>query len=518
MNSETAKSQPARPPVVTAITGRVAEMRKLAQALASAEAEFVAVYGRRRVGKTFLVREFFGAAIRFELTGIHGVSLAEQLGNFAAALGRAKGLSEKLRPPGSWLEAFEQLARHMESLPPAAAGRKHVVFLDELPWLDTRRSKFCSALEHFWNSWASRRKDLLLVVCGSAASWMIQRVVEAKGGLHNRITRRIRLLPFTLAETAAFLKSRGVELTPYQVIELYLAVGGVPHYLKMAEPGWSAFQIIDRLCFSPQGELRDEFDRLYASLFDSAEEHLAIVKALAGKREGLTRNELLAATGLPSGGSASRHLDELAESGFIHPAIPFGRKEKDALYRLSDEFSLFHCTWIAPLGKRSTEGDYWMKQRQSPKWRAWSGYAFEGICLKHAQQLKVALGISGVQTTEAPWRHHPPKGETGAQIDLLIDRADETITLCEMKFSEGVFTIDKRYAEELRQKREVFRRVTGTRKNLFIVMVTTHGVADNAYAKELVAGSVVAEALLKEQAEPTAMKRFYSFIPNKGSS
>lgn len=498
MNRKASERQTNRPHMTAAIIGRTAEMDKLAQALASGEAEFVAIYGRRRVGKTFLVREFFGEAICFELTGIHGVSLADQLENFATALGRAKGLSEKLRPPSSWREAFEQLARHMESLPPAAAGSKHVVFLDELPWMDTRRSKFCPSLEHFWNSWASRRKDLLLVVCGSAASWMIQQVVEAKGGLHNRITRRIRLLPFTLGETAAFLKSRGVDLTPYQMIELYMAVGGVPHYLKMAEPGLSAFQIIDRLCFSPQGELRSEFDRLYASLFDSAEEHLAIVRALAGKREGMTRNELLAATGLPSGGSASRHLDELAESGFIHPAIPFGKKEKDALYRLSDEFSLFHCTWIAPLGKRSPGSGHWMNQRQSPKWRAWSGYSFEGICLKHAQQLKVALGISGVQTTEAPWRHHPPKGEPGAQIDLLIDRADETINLCEMKFSEGVFTIDKRYAEEFRQKRDAFRRVTGTRKNLFIVMVTTYGVTDNAYAKELVASSVVAEALLKE--------------------
>ncbi len=496
MNNKAPKSPPPRPSATSPITGRVAEVQKLAQALASADAEFVAIYGRRRVGKTFLVREFFGEAICFELTGIHGVSRAHQLENFASALGRAKGLDEKLHPPGSWQEAFEQLARHVEALPAPAAGSKHVLFLDELPWLDTRRSNFCPALDHFWNSWASRRKDVLLVVCGSAAAWMMRRIVEARGGLHNRITRRIRLLPFTLGETAEFLKSRGIELTPYQVIELYMAIGGVPHYLKLVEPGLSAFQIIDRLCFSPQGELRGEFDRLYASLFDSAEEHLAIVRALAAKREGLTRNELLAATGLPSGGAASRYLDELAESGFIHPAVPFGRREKDSLYRLSDEFSHFHCTWIAPLGKRSPGSDHWLKQRQSPKWRAWSGYAFEGICLKHAHQLKVALGISGVQTTDAPWRHHPRAGEPGAQIDLLIDRADDTITLCEMKFSEGAFSIDKRYAEELRQKRETFRQVTGTRKNLFIAMVTTYGVADNAHAKELVANSVTAEALL----------------------
>ena len=250
MNRRPQQSQTTSPALATTIIGRVAERQILVQALASADAEFVAIYGRRRVGKTFLVREFFGEAIRFELVGIHGASLADQLENFAIALARAKGLSDKLRPPASWLEAFEQLARHLEGLPPTTGGRKQVVFLDELPWLDTRKSKFCPALEHFWNSWATKRKDVLVVVCGSAASWMIQHFVEAKGGLHNRITRRIRLLPFTLGETATFLKSRGVDLTPYQVIELYMAIGGVPHYLKMAEPGLSAFQIIDRLCFN----------------------------------------------------------------------------------------------------------------------------------------------------------------------------------------------------------------------------------------------------------------------------
>jgi hypothetical protein len=480
------------------ITGRRAEMEKLGGVFTSSEAEFVAIYGRRRVGKTFLVREFFGDAIRFELTGMHGVSMSAQLANFATALGRAKGLDEKLQPPSSWLEAFAQLERHLASLGAPAKGGKHVVFLDELPWLDTRRSHFYPALEHFWNSWASKRADLVLVACGSAASWMVQRVVRAKGGLHNRVTRSIRLLPFTLGEADAFLKSRRVKLTPYQVLELYMAFGGVPHYLKMAEPGLSASQIIDRVCFSAQGELRSEFSRLYASLFENADEHLAIVRALARKREGLTRNEVIAAAGMPSGGSATRRLDELAESGFIQLSVPFGKKENDALYRLCDEYSLFHNTWIAPLGKRSQGAGYWMKQGRAPKWRAWTGYAFEGICLKHSQQLKAALGIGGVQTTESPWRYRPAGGGEGTQIDLLVDRGDQTINLCEMKFSEGVFTIDKRYAGELRHKRDTFRTVSKTRKNLFITMVTTFGIADNAPAKELVANSVVAQDLFRD--------------------
>jgi len=482
----------------TSLIGRKDEQQKLGRALASSEAEFVAIYGRRRVGKTFLVREFFGEGIRFELTGMHRVSTRDQLVNFSAALAKAKRLEEKLQPPATWQDAFGQLERHIESLGTPATGGKHVVFLDELPWLDTARARFCSALEHFWNSWASKRRDLLLVVCGSAASWMVGNLVEAKGGLHNRVTRRIRLLPFTLGETRAFLRSRGVHLTDYQVIELFMALGGVPHYLKMAEPGWSAAQIIDQTCFHPQGDLRTEFDKLYASLFEKPEEHLAIIKALAKKPGGLTRTELLAAAGLPSGGTASGRLDELAESGFIQMSVPFGRREKDALIRLADEFSLFHSAWIAPLGKRSADDGHWLKQRGTPRWRAWSGYAFEGVCLKHASRIKAALGISGVETTQAPWRHMGSETAPGAQIDLLIDRADNTISLCEMKFSDGLFTIDRSYAAQLRQKRDTFRRVTGTRKNILLAMVTTFGIADTAHARELVANSVLADELFRE--------------------
>lgn len=484
-----------RAPATSRVIGRKDEQEKFSKALTSAESEFIAVYGRRRVGKTFLIREFFSESLRFELTGMQGVSLQDQLVNFAGALAKAKGLSETLQPPATWQEAFVQLERHIESLRAPAKGRKHVIFLDELPWLDTARSKFCPALEHFWNSWASKRRDLLLVACGSAASWMVKNLVEAKGGLHNRVTRKIRLLPFTLGETRAFLRSRGVELTDYKTIELYMALGGVPHYLKMAEPGLSAAQIIDRTCFHPQGELRTEFENLYASLFDKPAEHLALVKALAKKPGGFTRTELLAAAGLPSGGTATVRLGELAESGFIQMTIPFGKREKDAVIRLADEFSLFHHAWIAPLGKKSADDGHWLKQRGTPKWRAWSGYAFEGVCLKHAPRIKNALGIGGVQTNESPWRHAGSDAAPGTQIDLLIDRADGTINLCEMKFSEAPFTIDKSYAAELRQKRDTFHRITGTRKNLFLTMITTFGIADNAYAKELVGNSVLADEL-----------------------
>jgi hypothetical protein len=285
-----------------------------------------------------------------------------------------------------------------------------------------------------------------------------------------------------------------------QMAELYMVMGGVPHYLKQVDPGLSATQVIDRVCFSPEGLLREEFDPLFASLFDKSSQHRAIVRMLAKKRRGLTRNEILTEVGLKSGGSATTRLDELEASGFISQYIPYGKKTKDALYRLSDEYSLFYLDWIRRQGNRSLGDGYWSSQQNAPRRRAWAGYAFEGLCIKHTRQLKRALGISGVETTEAPWRHQSQKGESspGAEIDLLIDRRDQTINLCEMKFTESTFTIDRRYADDLRRKLSVFREITRTRKNVFLTMVTTFGVTDNPYAKELVSKSITLPELFRE--------------------
>lgn len=482
------------------IIGREKEKAILELAFKSHDPEFIAVYGRRRVGKTHLIREYFGDSICFEIIGKHGATFVEQLDNFARALGRSVGMGLQPQRPSSWSDAFVQLEQFLESGLRKKKAGKRVIFLDELPWLNTPRSRFLSSLEHFWNSWGSRQRDVILVICGSAASWMIQNIVRARGGLHNRLTRQIRLLPFTLTETKLFLKKQRVNLTLMQVVELYMAMGGVPHYLKQAESGLSATQIIDKVCFSSQGFLREEFEKLYASLFEESEQHMSIVRALAKKRQGLTRGEILKSTGLKSGGSASRRIEELEESGFIQSQIPYGKKSNESLYRLSDEYSLFYIDWISRLGKRSPGGGYWASRQNAPRRRAWAGYAFESLCLKHTTNLKAGLGIANVETTEAPWRYKQTdnSGILGAQIDLLIDRSDNTINLCEMKFSESEFIIDKRYATDLRRKIDVFKRITGTRKNIFLTMVTTFGVRSNAYANELVSNSLTLDDIFQQ--------------------
>ncbi len=471
------------------IIGRKEHLKELDRLLESNDAEFLALYGRRRVGKTFLIEQHFGKQLCFQLTGIRDGLLKEQLANFHTEISKR---SQKQRDcPSSWQEAFQQLADHLRTL---RGKGKRVIFLDELPWLASARSRFLPALDHFWNTYLRKDPRFILVICGSAASWMIAKVIDHKGGLHNRITARMKLDPFTLTESGQFLKSRGVKLTQYDQITLAMVMGGIAHYLKEAQPGQSAAQIIDRACFTKTGLLRDEFDRLYASLFENSDRHVEIVRELAKHPQGLTRPALTKI--YTTGGRLSQTLRELEEAGFISIHEQFDKKSKDTIYRVADEYSLFYIKWIE--NKRSTGAGGFLGKFNTAPWRAWSGYALESLAYKHTPQIKSTLGIAQVDTHACSWIHRPNKTfPKGAQIDLLLDRADRSINLIEIKFSEGPFTINKAYAEELRRKVQVFKDVTGTKKNVFLTFLTTHGLTDNAYAKELVDISITTECFFK---------------------
>jgi hypothetical protein len=467
------------------LVGRHSERRTLREALESPEAELVAVYGRRRVGKTFLIRQVYGHALCFELVGMHGVGAARQLRVFADALGLPS-------PPADWQSAF----LHLRSFVAARLARrrtKQVVFFDEVPWLASRRSGFLTAFEQFWNGWAVTQPKLVVVISGSAASWMLQKIVRQRGGLHNRVTRRIRLEPFSLAEIEELLRPRHVVIGRYQLIELYMALGGIPHYLAQVRPGESAASAIGRLCFARDGFLRTEFADLYAGLFERADRHEAVVRALAAHRRGLTRAQLLAATGLGSGGALTKVLDELEQCGFVMQMPRLGRAKRDAVYWLADHFSLFYLKWIEH--HRSGASDAWSRKRASPAWRAWSGLAFEAVCLRHIESIKRALGIGGVDTVEGTWEQRPAEGRDGVQIDLVIDRADRSVNLCEMKFSESEVVIDKAFARELERKRDAYRAAFGDRKAIFLTLITTYGVRANDHAQRLGVRSLTMESL-----------------------
>jgi uncharacterized protein len=458
------------------IIGRKPEIKILKQALNSSESELIAMYGRRRVGKTFLIETVFEKEMVFSLTGLQDVNLDRQLENFTETLIDTFDLPADTPTPLNWLKAFRRL---IDCLKKHVSDTKKVIFLDELPWFDTPKSGFLPAFDHFWNSWATKQKNIVVVICGSAASWMIQNIVRHKGGLHNRLTRRIRLMPFNLYETEQFIRSKHVNLDRYQIIQLFMATGGIPQYLRSIEPGESATQIIDRLCFTKDGGLTDEFTNLYAALFDNADKHISIVKALAEKPMGLTRTEILEACDLSSGGGATKLLEELLESGFVTEYIPFDKTVKDAIFKLTDEYSLFYLKFIED--NKSFGQGTWLLKSASPSWASWSGLAFENIWLKHIPQIKKALGIGAVYTQESAWRY-VSKGEgKGVQIDLLIDRQDNCINLCEVKFSNKIFTLTKDYADNLTQKRWVFEEKTGTKKTVFVTLLTTFGTTVNEH-------------------------------------
>ena len=473
------------------LIGREKEQVILERALSSKESEMVAVIGRRRIGKTYLIGSVYADRIRFETSGVQNASVKEQLINFNFQLKKAFGTLAPTKTPKTWQEAFFALMTCWDEDP---SVHQNVLFFDELPWLATQKSGFLNALSFFWNTWAVK-KNVVVVICGSAASWMIQKVVNHKGGLHNRITKLITLAPFTLGETEAFLKDRNVNLDRYQILQIYMAMGGIPHYLNEVVKGKSAIQNIEDICFSKSGMLQKEFSRLYPALFDNAENHITIIRALAQKRSGLTRLDILEATGLPNGGGTSTFLEELESSGFISAYNSFEKKKKEIIYRLTDEYSLFYLKFIETQQNQGI--DTWKHLSQTQSFKSWSGYAFESICLKHIAQIKKALGISGIYAEASAFYQKGQDAQQGVQIDLLLDRNDNTINLFEIKFYSEAYLFTKAHADAFRTKRALFKHYTESRKHLFLSLISTYGIIENEHSLGLIDNAIDLDALFE---------------------
>lgn len=438
-------------------------------------------------GRPSSVREFFNYQFDFQISGLANASTNQQLFNFHNSLVRQSPLLFE-QPPANWLEAFRQLVAHLEQ---QDQNRKKIIFFDEMPWLDTKGSDFVMALEHFWNGWATSRKDIVLIACGSAASWMMNNLINSTGGLHNRVTQRLKIEPFTLQETEELLLRKNAALNRYQVVQLYMAMGGIPYYLDAVQPGWSATQSIQQLFFDKTGLLKNEFFNLYRSLFKKHEIYEKVVEILSQKTQGFQRVELTEQSGLNSGGTLTRVLHDLEESGFISSYNDLYHKQKNTIYRLSDYYTAFYFRFIKT-GKYNGD-NAWTNLLDNPVHRTWQGFAFEQICMDHITQIKKALGISGIVSHHASWKGKTEK--KAAQIDLLIDRRDEVINICEAKFSLNPFAINKEYAEKLREKMGVFKEVTKTKKSVFLTFITTYGVEKNQYALQLMQNEVLMDDL-----------------------
>ena len=460
------------------LIGRKEELREIREAYKSEYSQFVAVYGRRRVGKTFLIREAFDYTFTFQHTGVAKLKMKGQLEAFRLSL--IEQGHKECPILNSWLEAFNELKYIIKS----SRKKKKVIFIDEISWMDTPKSNFLQAFENFWNGWCSARKDVLLIICASATSWIINKVLKDRGGLHNRVSVRIPLAPFTLKECEEYLASRNFRISRYQILMLYMVMGGPAYYWSLLNKSKSATQNIDSLFFAENGKLKNEYNALYESLFKHPELYIKIVSILGNKATGLTRQELVDKYNLDASGTLTRCLEELEECGFIRRYNAFGKESKGAVYQLIDNYTLFYFKFI-----KEADGDvsFWTNSLNTSLQNTWCGYAFERVCLQHIGQIKQALGIGSVSTKQCSWRTDVnllKDDERGAQIDLLIDRKDDTINICEMKWASGPFVIKSDYDMELRNKVTAFVRETQTSKAVHTTMITTYGVKKNMYVDD----------------------------------
>ena len=455
--------------------GREREKDIIARCLNSKRPEFLVIYGRRRVGKTYLVKNYFKKRFSFYATGMSDTKTAGQLRAFNESLQQYG--SDESTSPKDWFEAFSRLRKLLEDpntyVDPAS--NKKVIFLDEAPWMDTARSDFRSALDYFWNSWASSQEDILLILCGSATSWIIDHILSDKGGFYNRVTMQIRLMPFTLLEVEKLFESNNVSMARKQIIESYMVFGGIPYYLNMIDERLSLAQNIDELILKETGMLHYEYERLFNSLFKHSEKHMNVINALSSKKYGLTRVELSEFKNIGEGEGLTKVLKELEQSGFIRKYMNYTKNNNGCIYQITDPFVLL-CLGVMKDRKFKS----WMTFVNSPAYYTWCGNAFETVCINHVDQIKNALGITGVESMEYAWKSKKRSG--GAQIDLIIDRRDDMINLCEMKYTTEEFVIDEAYEKQLTNKLTTFREETSTKKTLHITMICAAGLKNNKHA------------------------------------
>ncbi len=483
---------------------RKEESKILEKLYASQHSEFLAIYGRRRVGKTYLIRSFFEGkpCIFFSVMGSKNGASKNQIAHFSHRIGEVFLGGIVPKTGSDWDEAFRVLTDAINNVP---KNKKIVLFLDELPWLATQKSRLLQTLDYYWNQYWSMDKRIKLIVCGSSASWIINKIINNKGGLHNRVTETIHLQPFNLSETEQYLGLNKVTLNRKQITEIYMVTGGVPYYLNKIEPGLSASQLIEKLAFRPKAFLLDEFDNLFSSLFDDSGVYIEILKAIAVNRSGIGQEKLFKQLSKTAKGNTGlARLKALEDAGFILSFTPHFHKKRGVYYRVIDEYTLFYLNWIEPLKDTkmqiALERGYWKTVVQTPKWFSWAGYAFEAVCYKHLNQIRRALDLSPTSIPNS-WRYTPEKTDggvlSGAQIDLLFDRQDSSITVCEIKYSNKPFVIDNQYKKVLENKLKVFKNRTRTKKEIFVAMIASMGIKENAYSQGFISKTVALDDLFQ---------------------
>ena len=462
------------------MVGREKELKKLEKLYNSGRAELVAIYGRRRVGKTYLVDEAFQGRITFRHAGLSPLEkdskglLRAQLDHFYNSL-RIYGMESDQRP-ASWLDAFFMLEKLLQSIDD---GSRQVIFLDELPWLDAPRSGFIRAFEGFWNTWGCHRKNLMVVICGSANSWMVNELINNHGGLYGRVTHEIKLSPFTLFECEEFYKDRNIQFSRYDIVQSYMVFGGIPYYMGYMNEDLSLAQNIDSVFFEKNAELKFEYDRLFESIFKKPETMKTIVEFLYSRNMGYTRKDIAARLKVSEGGHLTKDLNALIASDFVVKYVPFGMSQKKEYYKLIDPFCLFYLHFVKTQTEKNAH--FWQQNSSLPQVSAWRGYAFENVCFNHIDQIKDTLGISGVISSESAWTKKADD-EEGLQIDLLIERKDNVVNMCEIKFYSDDFVVDREYYRTIQRRTEALSKKLSHKMSVYSTLITTYGLKKNEYS------------------------------------
>lgn len=472
------------------LIGRNNEQTLLSDIAHSQQAEFIVVYGRRRIGKTFLIESFFldKGYVFFHVTGVQNAVMKEQLYEFSKEIGKVFYGGANIETPKTWMQAFETLHNAINFL---QSDEPIILFLDEFPWMATPRSRLLHALEYYWNRFWKNNKKVKLIICGSSAAWILKKIIHHKGGLHNRITHRLHLKPLSISEAKLFLSQRGTNISNQKLMELYFILGGVPYYLSQIKKQLSVINNINKQCFTSDGLLFDEFEKVFSSLYKEHEAYEEIIRFISKNRYGTSRESIeKAIIRTKKGGTLTSRLDDLEIAGFIKGFLPINHSKRGIYYRISDEYTYFYLQWIEPekrnIKMEIDDNNFWLEMIKSPHYHTWRGYAFESFCYKHVTDIKKALNIASTAKIGS-WKYVPTKNDEtqGVQIDLVFDRQDDAVTLCEIKFTDKPFVITREYADKLRMKRETYKKITRTKKQLFIIMISANGVKKNKYSDEL---------------------------------
>jgi AAA+ ATPase superfamily predicted ATPase len=403
--------------------GRKVEIAQLTALIDLPRPSIAVIYGRRRVGKSELIRHVTQGKNVLSFEGLEGQPKHKQIKNFLFQLSAQSNIREK--NISDWPDALILLRTLTQD-------GQWIIILDEFQWMANYQNELVSVIKMIWEKYLSQNPDLTLILCGSIASFMKSKVLKSSA-LYGRTDYELNLHELNLSEISEFFPGKGSD----EVIDTAMLVGGIPKYLELISEYPSLYDALEPLAFSQDGFFKTEYDRLFASHFGKKPIFMKIIQTLATNPYGLTTGKLAKEMQVASGGTLCHQLDDLESAGFLHSIIPFDKPEGSKLrkYILMDAYVRFYHSIIRGSMKETTPPNTQFHAiMSSPRYAAWAGMAFEFLCMRHHKEISRILGFHGIPYTAGPFFQRKTLDTPGVQIDLLFERSDKILVLCEMKY------------------------------------------------------------------------------------